>query len=102
MKYDPAIYISDPKLIRFYQSNWYWVDHFDKFWFVNDWQILPDSSKPNRPEKTFITESKKIIDCRSLRCLLITTPNNAPSGWRKIDEVRFLDGKTAFEIYLNK
>ena len=91
MKYDPSKYMNDPNLIRFSQSNWYWVDHFDKFWFVNDWLV-----------KDLVTESKHKIDCVTQKCLLITTPNNAPKGFRKINEVKFLDGKTAFEIYLNK
>ncbi len=90
MKYDPIKYMDDPNLIRFNQSNWYWVDHFDKFWFVNDWQA-----------KDLITESKHTIDCTGQRCLLITTPNNAPAGWQKVNEVKFLDGKTAFEMYQN-
>lgn len=94
LKYDPAKYMNDPNLIRFYQSNWYWVDHFDKFWFVNDWQIPKNGSK-------FITESKHNINCGNERCLLITSPNNAPKGWNKINDVKFLDGKTAFEIYEN-
>lgn len=90
MKYDPAKYMNDPNLIRFYQSNWYWVDHFDKFWFVNDWQV-----------KDLVTESKHKIDCMSKKCLIITTPNNAPRGFKKIDEVKFLDNKTAFEMWEN-
>jgi 4-amino-4-deoxy-L-arabinose transferase-like glycosyltransferase len=94
MQYDPTKYMTDPNLIRFHQSDWYWVDHFDKFWFVNDWQIPKTGS-------TFITESKHEIDCLRQKCLLITTPNNAPNGWIKINEVKFLDGKTAFEMYKN-
>ncbi len=91
LKYNPAKYMNDPNLIRFYQSNWYWVDHFDKFWFVNDWQV-----------KNLVTESKHIIDCKTQKCLLITTPNNSPAGWKKIGDTKFLDGKVAFEMYENK
>ncbi len=90
LRYDPIKYMNDPNLIRFNQSNWYWVDHFDKFWFVNDWQV-----------KGLITESKHTINCKDSKCLLITTPNNAPVGWTKINSVNFLDGKTAFEMYKN-
>jgi len=90
MKYDPAKYMKDANLIRYYQSNWYWVDHFDKFWFVNDWQV-----------KDLVTESKHKINCENKKCLLITTPNNAPKGFTKINEVKFLDGKNAFEMYEN-
>jgi 4-amino-4-deoxy-L-arabinose transferase-like glycosyltransferase len=90
MKYNPAKYMSDKNKITFYQSNWYWVDHFDKFWFVNDWQM-----------KDLITESKHVINCKNQKCLLVTTPNNAPKDWQKISEVKFLDGKIAFEMYEN-
>ena len=33
--WNPNDYRNDPNLIRFYQSDWYWVDSFDKFYFVN-------------------------------------------------------------------
>jgi 4-amino-4-deoxy-L-arabinose transferase-like glycosyltransferase len=90
MKWDPAKYRDDSNLIRFYQSNWYWVDRFDKFYFVNDWQV-----------KDLITESKVKIDCKSMKCLLVTSPDNYPSGWKKLETINFLDGKSAFEIYEN-
>ena len=91
LKYDPAKYQSDPNKIVFYQSNWWWVDHFDKFWFVNDWQV-----------KDLTTESKVKIDCSRVKCLLITSPGNYPDGWRKIGSVNFLDDKPAFEILDNR
>lgn len=90
LKQDPQKYLSDISKIAYYQSNWWWVDKFDKYWFLNDWQI-----------KDLTTESKLQVDCKSLRCLLITTPNNAPAGFSKIKEIKFLDGKAAFEIYNN-
>ncbi len=92
LQYDPSKYMTDPNLVRFYQSNWYWVDHFDKFWFVNDWQVKLSSNE-------FITESKHTVDCKLSKCLLITSPSNAPAGWKKIDRVNFLDGNPAFEMY---
>ena len=70
------------------------MDHFDKFWFVNDWQIP-------RSGQEYITESKVSIDCTKIRCLLITSTGNNPSGWRKLDTVNFLDGSKVFEIYAN-
>ncbi|HKB88317.1 MAG TPA: phospholipid carrier-dependent glycosyltransferase [Patescibacteria group bacterium] len=88
--YNPSKYLNDASKITFFQSNWYWVDRFDKFYFVNDWQI-----------KDLVTESKVKIDCKNMRCLLITSPGNYPKGWNKINAVNFLDGKSAFEIYSN-
>ncbi len=91
LSYNPSKYLSDPNAIKFFQSNWYWVDRFDKFYFVNDWQV-----------KDLVTESKIKIDCGSVKCLLITSPNNYPQGWHKINTVNFLDGSPDFEMYENK
>lgn len=93
--WSPESYRHDQHLIRFFQSNWYWVDRFDKFYFVNDWQIPRDNSH-------FVLESKKEeIDCLRVKCLLVTSPNNHPKGWNLRETVNFLDGKPAFEIYEN-
>jgi len=92
--WDPGQYKNDPNLIRFYQSNWYWVDSFDKFYFVNDWQIPKSGSQ-------FVLESKKTVDCLAAKCLLITSPQNYPAGWKKQKTINFLDGKPAFDIYEN-
>lgn len=94
-KWNPSNYKSDPNLIRYGQSNWFWVDAFDKFYFVNDWQIPKDSNK-------FILESGKEFDCAKLKCLLVTSPGNYPNNWSKLNTINFLNGKTAFEIYENK
>jgi 4-amino-4-deoxy-L-arabinose transferase-like glycosyltransferase len=95
-KVDPQEYEYDSNLIRFYQSNWYWVDRFDKFSFVNDWDI-PKNIKTNQ----FVLESKKIVNCFDRKCLLITSPDNHPLGWRFLETINFLDGKAAFELYEN-
>jgi len=93
--WDPLSYRNDPNLIRYYQSEWFWVDGFDKFYFVNDWDIPKDKD-------TLILESKKLVDCsEGVKCLLITSPGNYPAGWRSLETVKFLDGKGAFEIYEN-
>lgn len=94
LKYNPASYQKDKNLNRFYQSGWYWVDGFDKFYFVNDWQIPTEGDK-------FVQESKKVVDCRQAKCLLITSPGNFPTGWSKIETIKFLDGSIAFELYEN-
>jgi 4-amino-4-deoxy-L-arabinose transferase-like glycosyltransferase len=95
MKYDPEKYQADPGKITFYQTGWYWVDKFDKFYFVNDWQV-PDVGHE------FDLESGGVVDCsEGVKCLLITSPENYPSGWNKIETIEFLDGATAFEIFNN-
>ena len=94
--WNPAAYRNDKNLIRYYQSNWYWVDAFDKFYFVNDWQV-PKSGD------VFVLESGPTVDCKqsSVSCLLISSPGNYPLGWKKLETINFLDGKPAFEIYEN-
>jgi len=80
--WDPQKYLSDPNFKWDYHANWYWVDGFDKFIFVNDWEI------------------KENVKCLpNNKCLLVTSPNNYPGGWKKIKTINFLDGKPAFEIY---
>jgi len=91
--WDPADYRNDENLKRFYQSNWYWVDSFDKFYFLNDWEIVKG------PQYSFYLESGDLVDCGEARCLLITSAGNAPSDWDKIDEIYFLNGDVAYEIY---
>lgn len=91
--WNPEEYINDPKLNRFYQSKWWWVDGFDKFYFVNDWQI-----RERERDGGFILESKKEVDCKDSKCLLVTSPDNYPESWQKLKTVNFLDGKPAFEI----
>jgi 4-amino-4-deoxy-L-arabinose transferase-like glycosyltransferase len=105
--WDPKAYQEDENLIRFYQSNWYWVDRFDKFYFVNDWQI------PHARDEDFVLESGENVECfafaeasadkqmSNTKCLLVTSPENAPDGWNRLKTINFLDGKPAFEIYEN-
>lgn len=93
--WDPGDYRNDENLVRFYQSNWYWVDRFDKFYFANDWDI---PAKENEP---FRLESGQEFSCKGESCLLITSKDNYPAGWEKVKTVEFLDGSTAFEIYEN-
>jgi len=82
LEWDPEKYRQDPQLNRYFRTDWYWVDSFDKFVFVNDWEIK------NRT---------KNIE-QSTKNLLITSPGNYPEGWVKLETINFLDGKPAFEI----
>lgn len=95
--WDPKKYQNDTNLNRFFQTNWYWVDGFDKFYFVNDWEIKDR-------DREFELESKRVVDCNPLNnnCLLITSPDNVPNGWNKLETIYFLDGNKAFEIYDNR
>lgn len=107
LKLDPKNYRDNQNLNRFYQSNWYWVDGFDKFYFINDWEISEnnDSNIPRSlvEKDLFKLESDEIVDCygSNAKCLLVTSPDNYPSGWTKLDSINFLNGKPVFEIYEN-
>ena len=94
--WEPEEFREDPNLIRFEQSDWFWVDRFDKFYFVNDWEIPKEKG-------IFVLESKKeVVDCTGkIKCLLITSPGNYPEGWKNLETINFLDGRAAFEIYEN-
>ena len=90
--WDPKAYRNDINLVRYSQSNWFWVDAFDKFYFVNDWEIPKEEWQP------FVLESGTQFHCAD-KCLLITSSGNVPKGWSKLETVNFLDGKPAFEMY---
>ena len=93
--WQPVKYREDPHLIRFYQSNWYWVDRFDKFYFVNDWDV------PKMENGKWKMENGReiVIDGRTL---LITSSGNYPPKWDLLKTVEFLDGKPAFDILERK
>lgn len=64
-----------------YHATWYWVNAFDKFKFINDWEIK---------EKT-----KKL----SSKTLLITSPSNYnKDNSHLIKTINFLNGQPAFDI----
>ena len=92
--WNPQAYRVDPNLVRFNQTNWYWVDRFDKFYFVNDWEIEDDSYN-------FVTESDLKIDCEFKKCLLVTGENFEFEKWNLLKEINYLDGSDAFRIYEN-
>jgi 4-amino-4-deoxy-L-arabinose transferase-like glycosyltransferase len=87
-------YRNDINLQRYPQSNWFWVDRFDKFYFVNDWDI------PKNQNGIWKTERKEVIDI-SKKTLLITSPGTYPLGWNKLETIKFLDGRSAFDILEN-
>lgn len=88
-------YRNDPNLVRFFQSDWYWVDRFDKFYFVNDWQV------PKNENDLWKLESGGTFDCQKYNCLLLTSPGNYPQGWKKLNTINFLNNKPAFDILDN-
>ena len=77
--WNPAAYQSDSALNWNYHADWYWVDSFDKFTFLNDWEIKDQKFPANS--------------------LLITSPQNYPAtGSALLQTVDFLDSTPAFDI----
>lgn len=79
LRYNPASYRNDPNLVRYGKSNWFWVDGFDRYHFINDWEVLEKTS--NRGN-----------------LLLVTSPGNYPTNGRLIETIYFLSGEPAFDI----
>ncbi|MBU2577633.1 hypothetical protein KKA69_02260, partial [Patescibacteria group bacterium] len=80
--WNPRDYQNDPLKKWDNHAGWYWVDGFDKFIFLNDWEVLSELKTQDLKQKS----------------LLITSPGNYPEGWEKVKTINFLDGKIAFEI----
>lgn len=79
--WNPSSYQNDPYLNWDFHADWYWVNAFDKFKFINDWEIKKETE--NITQKT----------------LLITSPNNYnENNSNLIKTVYFLDHLPAFDI----
>jgi 4-amino-4-deoxy-L-arabinose transferase-like glycosyltransferase len=79
--WDPAFYQNDPKLNWDFHADWYWVNAFDKFTFINDWEIKEKTENINK------------------KTLLITSPNNYnKNNTTLIKTVHFLNQEPAFDI----
>ena len=78
--WNPSSYQNDPNLNWDFHSDWYWVNAFDKFKFVNDWEI------------------KKETENIKTKTLLITSPGNYNENSKLIKTIYFLDQKPAFDI----
>lgn len=80
LSYDPQKYQNDPNKSWNYHADWYWVDRFDKFIFLNDWEVktITSSVVPNS--------------------LLVTSPGNYPSTGRVLKTINFKDNTPAFDI----
>jgi len=81
--WNPSSYQNDPTKDWNFHANWYWVDGFDKFKFLNDWEVKEKTKNLPNNKKT----------------LLITSPNNYNQGNTKLlKTINFLDQSTAFQI----
>lgn len=78
--WSPEKYRTDPKLNRYFRSDWYWVDSFAKFRFIDDWNMEAAVSALD-PDKKY---------------LLVTS---APIPATKLTQINFLDNTPAFYLY---
>jgi len=79
--WDPSTYQTDPNLNWDYHADWYWVNAFDKFKFINDWEIKANTQKLNS------------------KTLLITSPGNYnQEDSHLIKTINFLNGQPVFDI----
>lgn len=79
--WDPMSYQNSPYLNWDFHADWYWVNSFDKFKFINDWEIKKETE--NITKKT----------------LLITSPSNYNKNNTKLlKTVNFMDGSPVFDI----
>lgn len=76
--WDPQTYQADPDKKWDYHSGWYWVDSFDKFRFINDWEVKTTDLLPGS--------------------LLITSPDNYPPGSIKLNTIYTPDQKPIFDL----
>ena len=77
--WNPLSYQNDPIKNWNFHADWYWVNAFDKFTFINDWEIVSMDFPHNS--------------------LLITSPKNFPQKNAKlVDSVLFLNGQSAFDF----
>lgn len=78
--WDSGQYRADANLNRYFRSDWYWVDSFSKFKFVNDWEMRDYTS-----------------NLSSGNFLIVASPDNEPAG-EEVYRVNFLDNKPAFIV----
>jgi len=77
--WDPASFQNDPQKKWDFHADWYWVNSFDKFTFINDWEIKNLSIPKNT--------------------LLVTSPQNYPQNNAKlVNKLNFLNGQEAFDF----
>jgi 4-amino-4-deoxy-L-arabinose transferase-like glycosyltransferase len=87
---DPKDLMPGEKNIRFKQSDWYWTDKVDKYYFVNDWNLTRETAQ-------FVKlESGTKVSLR--KSLIVASAHHLPSSAHKLSEIKNVNGETIFEI----
>jgi 4-amino-4-deoxy-L-arabinose transferase-like glycosyltransferase len=74
--WDPASYQTDPQKVWDYHASWYWVDAFDKFKFINDWEIREKLARENPQNILLITSPGNYLPGNLLKT--INLPDQSP------------------------
>ena len=88
---DPQVMFPTNNNIRFMQTNWYWTDKINNYYFVNDWKI-PNQS----PANTLDLESGGSIDTKD--SILVTSPDHIPSNFEILNIINDPNGKPVLVI----
>ena len=73
--WEPQKYLTDPNLNTDFHSDWYWVNAFDKFKFINDWEV----KTTNIPQNSLLITSPSNYNLPNSKLLkTIYYPNNTP------------------------
>lgn len=79
--WDPKSYQTDTRKNWGFHTDWYWVNAFDKFKFINDWEIKKETENVNQ------------------KTLLITSPDNYnKNNTTLLKTIYFLNNSPAFDI----
>ena len=73
--WNPQSYQNDPHLQTDFHVDWYWVNAFDKFKFINDWEI---KTTVIPPKSLLITSPSNYNSPNSKLLKTIYYPNNTP------------------------
>jgi len=88
---DPRMMFPAESNIRFVQTDWYWTDKINNYYFINDWKI------PNQtPVDTLSLESGGVIDAKD--SILVTSPDHLPSNLEVLKIINYPDNKPVFII----
>lgn len=89
-KLNPTVLQDTSRSKRFYQSEWYWTDKIDNYYFVNEFDI------PITKIESLTLESGEVVPTKD--SLLVTTSGHVPVNANVLKTINFLDGSTAFII----
>ncbi len=82
--YNPTTYNNDSHLARYMQSNHAWVDRFNKYEFVNDWELQ--------------AHVKQLVDQNVGKILIVTSGKNYPRILQPLTTINFLNNDLAFSL----